>query len=169
MTIFKPFEGDTLEEFNAHHIEKKDFLLCHNCGWNAENQQCDSYKVIVREVVEYLTQLRKFTSEKIEAPDGSPIRDRILNNEKRIEFVTDDAEKWWASVEPHLENKWDGKRVSGQWKESLKSRYPVKGPWTCYRYYRLGTWGVSSGMVGARPNSSNRTGRLGVSPSNGNE
>ncbi|APA06687.1 hypothetical protein sscle_02g014570 [Sclerotinia sclerotiorum 1980 UF-70] len=221
MTIFKPFEGDTLEEFNAHHIEKKDFLLCHNCGWNAENQQCDSYvstikctcnarrgiwsvgenyvlkereiiehgrnshlgpevsitkflaenstipvakylhywkdntshfffmervegetlasawrtlsleqqKVIVREVVEYLTQLRKFTSEKIEAPDGSPIRDRILNNEKRIEFVTDDAEKWWASVEPHLENKWDGKRVSGQWKESLKSRYPVKGPY----------------------------------------
>ncbi|CAD6441653.1 00058b72-4108-4d8b-bcdc-112d9837ac49 [Sclerotinia trifoliorum] len=221
MTVYQPFEGDTEAEFNAHHIDKKDFLLCHNCGWNAYHQRCTSYrstlkvttnasrgiwfvgnnyvlkerkitehgrrcylgpevpitkflaenstipvakyvhfwndsisyfffmekvpgqtlesawrtltpeqeKVIAKEVVEYLIQLRKFTSEKIEAPDGSSIRDTTLGTHKRIDFVTDDVEEWWARVKPHLQNKWDGKKSSGQWKKSLKSRYPVKGPY----------------------------------------
>ncbi|KAF7879062.1 hypothetical protein EAF04_000262 [Stromatinia cepivora] len=219
MTIFKPFEGRTLEDFKAHHIKLKDFLLCHNCGWNAENQRRDTYvstikctcsarrgvwfvgekyvlkereiiergyesymgpdvliqkfltenstipvikdirywkdsnshfffmekapgttlmslwptiteeqaKAYAIEVVEYLVQLRKFTSAKIEGPDGSRLRDKILGSEKKTHFVTDDVEEWWARVEPYLENRWDRKLDTVHWKEDLKSRYPVKG------------------------------------------
>ncbi|KAJ8069975.1 hypothetical protein OCU04_000379 [Sclerotinia nivalis] len=222
MSIFKPFKGNTREEYKAQHIKREDFLLCHNCGWNAEYQSSHSYistikctcnarrgiwfigekyvlkereileyghessmgpdvaiqkflsenstipvikdiiywkdsnshfffmekapgttlmsifgtlthdqmRAYAKEVVEYLVQLRKFTSTKIEGPDGSRLRDRILGPQFQVHYVTDDVEEWWAQVEPHLVYR-RGHQISTAetelWKKDFKSRYPVIG------------------------------------------
>ncbi|TGO83704.1 hypothetical protein BPOR_0604g00020 [Botrytis porri] len=214
-TIYKPFEGNTKEEFQAHVPKKNDFLLCHNCGWKAKSQEHDYYfshikctchasrgiwtigdnyilkerpvlgnararhvgpdvsiskflcenstipvakdmrqwtdsksafcmmekvpgetlwtagmhmshgeiNVIAKEVVQYLVELRTFTSTKLEAPDGSPIRDVQLGPNERIHFVTEDVEEWWARTE-HRFNE-----IFVEYRQNIKDQYPVKGPY----------------------------------------
>ncbi|KAF7885621.1 uncharacterized protein EAF02_004130 [Botrytis sinoallii] len=216
MTIYKPFEGNTKEEFDAHVPKRNDFLLCHNCGWKADSQEHSFYfshikctrciasrgvwtigdnyilkerpilgnasaryvgpdvsiskflsenstipvgkdmrqwkdskslfclmekipgeslwsagmhmsyeevKAIAKEVVQYLKQLRTFTSTKPEAPDGSPIRDVQLGPDERIHFVTEDVEEWWARTEHRF------KETHVRFRQNIKDRYPVKGPY----------------------------------------
>ncbi|TGO17741.1 hypothetical protein BTUL_0015g00770 [Botrytis tulipae] len=195
LTIYKPFEGNTKEEWDAHVPKRGKFLLCHNCGWNAHEQlhswyssrvkvMCngargiwfigDDYvlkeraiveygrashmgpdvedskshfsiaervpgmnltqsgpilttaqiRVIAKEVVEYLKEVRKFTSPKIQTPAGLPIRDRILGSSRRVQFVTDDVQKWWTRTKPRF------KRVQiERWRDIIEDEYPVKGPY----------------------------------------
>ncbi|TEY71471.1 hypothetical protein BOTCAL_0092g00040 [Botryotinia calthae] len=69
--------------------------------WTAGfHMSSEELQVIAKEVVQYLVQLRKFTSTKPEAPDGSPIRDIQLGPKERLHYVTEDAEEWWAQEYP---------------------------------------------------------------------
>ncbi|TGO07497.1 hypothetical protein BTUL_0271g00090 [Botrytis tulipae] len=61
--------------------------------------------VLADEVVEWLVQLRKFTSDKLQAPDGSLIRDQTLGREYSLDFWTSDVDEWWARVEPNIRDK----------------------------------------------------------------
>ncbi|CAD6439115.1 b2e84f87-c318-45be-b76d-08a5b75011a9-CDS [Sclerotinia trifoliorum] len=217
LTVYKPFDGSTIEEFEAHVPKKEDFLLCKNCGWSADDALHSAYashvrcktnsnrglwfigdkyvlkekpihnygmedywgaeyamakflsenttvpvpkvisywkdstshfmlmeripgetlqaaldkqhiddsqlETILKEVVEYLVQIRKFTSMTLEDPDGSPIRDYLLGAEfQRVLFVTEDIDEWWARTASRIES---GK--SEEWKKDFKERYPVKG------------------------------------------
>ncbi|APA08392.1 predicted protein [Sclerotinia sclerotiorum 1980 UF-70] len=186
LTVYKPFEGSTEEEFAAHVPEEEDFLLCTNCGWNASTQLHTAYEshikcrpssnrakflsedttvhvpkvidywtdstshfmlmermsgetlgaaymngditrsqlaTIAKEVVEYLVQIRKFTSTRLEDPDGSSLRDKLLGSQhNKVVFMTEDVDEWWARTEPRLkENK------SEEWKKDFKENYPIKG------------------------------------------
>ncbi|KAF7875341.1 hypothetical protein EAF04_002513 [Stromatinia cepivora] len=217
MTLYKPFDGSRRKEFEAHVPKEEDFLLCHNCGWNASTQLHTAYashvkckpsssrglwfvgdkyvlkerslydwgledyvgteysitkflsenttipvpkiisywkdstshfmlmermpgetlavaldedhiddsqlRTIMKEVVEYLVQLRKFTSTRIEDPDGLPIRDVLLGSlHNKVVFMTEDVDEWWARTEPRLKN-----NPSEEWKKDFKEQYPVKG------------------------------------------
>ncbi|KAF7959547.1 hypothetical protein EAE96_001163 [Botrytis aclada] len=213
LTIYEPFEGNTKEEWDAHVPNKRDFLLCHNCGWTVDHQYPNCYvsnikcschgprgfwaigekyvlkerevlemgepsyfgadvatskfvaenttipvvkfvhgwkdskshfslaervpgttlfkagmmtraemKVIAKEVVEYLIELRKFTSTRIEAVDGSKIRDRMLGSKFRCHSVTNDAEEWWGRAGRFCKDNVCGKV------NITKEEYPVKGP-----------------------------------------
>ncbi|KAF7894135.1 hypothetical protein EAF00_007649 [Botryotinia globosa] len=216
LTIYKLFEGNTKEEFDAHVPGEQDFLLCHNCGWTVDHQvhywyasrvkvKCngargiwfigDDYvlkeraileygrasvmgpdvavskfltenstvpvakfihswkdsqshfsmaervpgdslmqagnkmtaaqiRVIAKEVVEYLIEVRKFTSPQIGTPDGFKIRDRVIGSDMRIQFVTDDVEKWWTRAKLRL-----SKEQIERWEDVIKDEYPVKGPY----------------------------------------
>ncbi|KAF5867980.1 uncharacterized protein Bfra_007176 [Botrytis fragariae] len=84
----------------------------------------DGIRLIAKEVVEYLIEVRKFTSPKIGAPDGSNIRDRVIGSDQRIQFVTDDVEKWWTRAKLRL-----SKEQIEQWEDVIKDEYPVKGPY----------------------------------------
>ncbi|KAF7871550.1 hypothetical protein EAF04_003657 [Stromatinia cepivora] len=65
--------------------------------WGAGNLTQEQHRTIGYEVAEYLAEARKFTSTKPEAPDGSPIRDRMLGAESRcVDLMTLDREEWWA-------------------------------------------------------------------------
>ncbi|THV55405.1 hypothetical protein BGAL_0009g00550 [Botrytis galanthina] len=216
LTVYKPFEGNTKEEWNAHVPKRSKFLLCHNCGWNAHEQlhSCYSGRVkimcnssrgiwfigddyvlkerailehgrashmgpdvevsrflaenstipvakylhhwkdskshfsiaervpgmnltqsgpiltrdqirgVAREVVEYLKELRKFTSPKIQTPSGLPVRDRVLGSARKVQFVTDDVQEWWTRTKPRF------KRVQiERWRDIIEDEYPVKGPY----------------------------------------
>ncbi|TGO47453.1 hypothetical protein BCON_0277g00130 [Botryotinia convoluta] len=83
----------------------------------------EEIEVIAKEVVQYLVQLRKFTSTKPEAPDGSPIRDVQLGPKERIHFVREDAEEWWARTEHRF------KKSHVAYRKNIKDEYPVKGPY----------------------------------------
>ncbi|KAF7898309.1 hypothetical protein EAF00_004755 [Botryotinia globosa] len=61
--------------------------------------------VIADEVAEWLVQLRKFTSDKLQAPDGSLIRDTTFGHEYSLDFWTSDVDEWWARVEPNIPDK----------------------------------------------------------------
>ncbi|KAK6603413.1 hypothetical protein H4I96_06181 [Botrytis cinerea] len=215
LKVYKPFEGNTQEEWDAHVINKQDFSLCNNCGWSSYCNEHNSYfshvkcnanartgtwsigenyilkekpvsggvsrsymgpdasisrflcenstipvakdmrywkdskshffmmekipgetlwtagfhmsseerQVIAKEVVQYLVQLRKFTSTKPEAPDGSPIRDIQLGPNERVHYVTEDAEEWWARTEHRFNTKLERYRMN------YKEEYPVRGPY----------------------------------------
>ncbi|TGO43599.1 hypothetical protein BOTNAR_1780g00010 [Botryotinia narcissicola] len=82
----------------------------------------DEIRVIAKEVVEHLIEVRKFTSPKIGAPDGSNIRDRVVSSNERVQFVTDDVEKWWTRAKLRL-----SKEQIERWNNVIKEIYPVKG------------------------------------------
>lgn len=65
----------------------------------------DDFLVIADEVAEYLVQLRKFTSDKLQVPDGSLIRDKTFGRKYSLDFWTSDVDEWWARVEPSIRDK----------------------------------------------------------------
>ncbi|EMR83500.1 hypothetical protein ACHAQE_011203 [Botrytis cinerea] len=84
----------------------------------------EKMKSLAKEVIEYLAQARKFTSTKPENPDGSLIRDNLLNP-SGVTFVSEDAEEWWARNEPRLDQ-----YTKSRWKNmNVIENYPVKGPY----------------------------------------
>ncbi|TEY30977.1 hypothetical protein BOTCAL_0832g00040 [Botryotinia calthae] len=86
----------------------------------------EKIKSLAKEVIEYLAQARKFTSTKPENPDGSRIRDQEkLSPYSSVNFVTEDAEEWWALNEPRLDQ-----YTKRRWKNvNVVEKYPVKGPY----------------------------------------
>ncbi|KAF7934768.1 uncharacterized protein EAE98_002813 [Botrytis deweyae] len=92
---------------------------------NAGNSMTKAEKrVIAKEVVKYLIEVRKFTSPKIEAPDGSMVRDRLIGSDQRIQYVTDDVEEWWTRAKLRL-----SKEQIARWEDVIRDEYPVKGPY----------------------------------------
>ncbi|TEY70230.1 hypothetical protein BOTCAL_0109g00180 [Botryotinia calthae] len=73
--------------------------------------------VLAEEVADYLVQLRTFTSDKLQAPGGMLIRNKIFSPQHPPHFWTSDVDEWWAQVEPHIEDK--------SLKEILKEKYPL--------------------------------------------
>ena len=61
--------------------------------------------VLAEEAADYLVELRSFTSDKLEAPGGDPVRDKKFNPQHPPHFWTSDVDKWWAGVEPHIKDK----------------------------------------------------------------
>ncbi|TGO43734.1 hypothetical protein BCON_0971g00020 [Botryotinia convoluta] len=65
----------------------------------------EEVEVLAGEVAEYIVQLRTFTSDKLQAPDGSPIRDQFFSPESTLNFWTSDVDEWWTRVEPSIRDK----------------------------------------------------------------
>ncbi|KAF7889850.1 uncharacterized protein EAF02_002265 [Botrytis sinoallii] len=65
----------------------------------------DEVVVLADEVADHLVQLRKFTSDKLQAPDGSLIRDSTFGPQGALHFWTSDVDEWWARVEPSIRDK----------------------------------------------------------------
>ncbi|KAF7933747.1 uncharacterized protein EAE98_003456 [Botrytis deweyae] len=84
----------------------------------------EEFMVIADEVAECLAQLRKFTSDKIEAPDGSLIRDKTLGSEYSLDFWTSDVDEWWARVEPYIPDKSRKDRLMEEFSRHIKPGGP---------------------------------------------
>ncbi|TGO91253.1 hypothetical protein BPOR_0034g00200 [Botrytis porri] len=65
----------------------------------------EDVEVLAEEVADYLVQLRKFTSDKLQAPDGSLMRDKHFSPESTLNFWTSDVDEWWARVESSIRDK----------------------------------------------------------------
>ncbi|KAF5877093.1 uncharacterized protein Bfra_001454 [Botrytis fragariae] len=80
--------------------------------------------VLADEVADCLVQLRKFTSDKLEAPDGSLIRDTTFGPQRALHFWTSDVDEWWARVEPSIQDKSRKDRLMEQYSLHIKPGGP---------------------------------------------
>ncbi|TGO40634.1 hypothetical protein BHYA_0034g00540 [Botrytis hyacinthi] len=80
--------------------------------------------VLADEVADYLVQLRKFTSDKLQAPDGSLIRDSTFGPLWSLHFWTSDVDEWWARVEPSIRDKSRKDRLMEQYSLLIKPGGP---------------------------------------------